>query len=334
MNHSSTPLLLNILAANEAALIVGPTGSGKTYAIPEIARSLNLTPDDVALVQVSAETTRYDLVGYKSSTGISIPGLLSPILKRGFGLIVLDELDKGSPNTLLVLKGIFAGRIATSEGYFDIDRSKLRLVATANTTGSGATLDYNAAVKQDAALLNEFITVRWDYDTKLEAQLVMELYKSLWPNAAHTIYRLDAEWVENEFDMFSARFNEAIASLRKTALDIGDSSIFATRQIRQCMNLMFKQNLMFSQVILATSLRDVDNTSMQTYQPLLDKADARLLKVDIKEEQRRKEAEEREHAEAAKSPKKQSNIVDHKHNPQSSAPKSGPSSHEGLSEIF
>lgn len=254
--HSSQKATLDILAAGEFPILVGPTGSGKTTTVVnDILPMLGIPPEQLTIVQISRETSRYDLLGYRSASGIPVQGLLTDILLRGEGLILIDELDKGNENTLLVLKGFFAGRLESPFGVHLVNKSKLKLIATANTVGAGASLDYNAAVRQDQALMNEFITVPWEYDSKFENTLVRDLCGSI----------TDRVYYKKDSDYLVGCYNDSFQDLRNACRRASSSEIFSTRQLRQAVNLMLRADWDFSAVIKATSLRECDETTAELY---------------------------------------------------------------------
>jgi hypothetical protein len=254
--HYSQKSTLDILAAGEYPILVGPTGSGKTTTVVNnILPLLGIPPEQLTIVQISRETSRYDLLGYRSANGTPVQGLLTDILLRGEGLILIDELDKGNENTLLVLKGFFAGRIESPFGVHTIDKTKLKLIATANTIGAGASLDYNAAVKQDQALTNEFITVPWDYDREFENTLVRDLCDGI---TERVYYKKDTDYLVG-------CYNDSFQDLRQACKKASSSEIFSARQLRQAVNLMLRADWDFSAVIKATSLRECDETTAELY---------------------------------------------------------------------
>ena len=84
------------------------------------------------------------------------------------GLFFLDEIDNSDPSALIVINS------ALANGYMafpheTIDRHQdFHIIAAANTWGKGADLQYVGRNALDAATLDRFDNIFFDYDRKLE----------------------------------------------------------------------------------------------------------------------------------------------------------------------
>ena len=101
-----------------------------------------------------------------------------------------------------------------------------RLMCTANTWGLGPDREYVGRNALDVALLNEFVAIEWPYDTNAEKLWTLSLYKSV----------DEPKITEKQFYKFVERFQ----AMREYASSNKIRVIFATRNLRQCINLMTK----------------------------------------------------------------------------------------------
>lgn len=188
--HNKHDFIKSLCSLRLPVYIHGPTGCGKTFGFKIIAEELGL-PFYKKIV--GAMMTESSLLGYANAEGRYVEGIVYKPYTEG-GLLVLDEIDNGNPNTNLVVNAI-----CDEEIYFPVQGMKTRhkdfiAVATANTTGNGATLAYVGRNKLDQAMLNRFIPVEMDYDYELEKNLAcfyfIETTKKL-TNAEPTLKQLE-----------------------------------------------------------------------------------------------------------------------------------------------
>ena len=107
--------------------------------------------------------------------------MVLPVMIEGF-IAALDEIDNSDPSALIVINS------ALANGYMafpheTIDRHKdFRIVTAANTWGKGADLQYVGRNALDAATLDRFDNIFFDYDRKLEECLYpnLEILKFMW----------------------------------------------------------------------------------------------------------------------------------------------------------
>lgn len=164
--HHKFPLLLSAVAAGVNVMLVGPAGSGKTTACEKAAKALGL-----AFYFTGAIQSEYKLTGFVDAQG----RIVSTAFRRAYefgGLFLFDENDASSPSAVM------AYNAALANGYADFPDGAIarhpdfRAVAACNTFGLGASRQYVGRFKQDAAALDRYVTLDWDYDAGLEAALV------------------------------------------------------------------------------------------------------------------------------------------------------------------
>lgn len=142
----------------------GPAGSGKTYGVHQAATALGL---DFAFH--GAMTMSHELTGFVDGHGKYHETQFAKIYRHG-GVILLDECDAGSNEALLAINAPLAnGSASLPNGEMLQKHPDCRIVAAANTFGSGATAEYIGRTKIDQAFLDRFHPkLNWDYDEKLE----------------------------------------------------------------------------------------------------------------------------------------------------------------------
>lgn len=146
--------------------LVGPAGGGKTTAARLAAEAHGLRYFEQS---VGPQTSQWDLIGFIGPNGEYHPGSLYEPFKSG-GLAMLDEVDAGNPGILVVLNSLMAnGHYRFPNGEEVTRHPDFRLVAGANTYGRGADRLYVGRNQLDAATLDRFAILEWDYDEAIEA---------------------------------------------------------------------------------------------------------------------------------------------------------------------
>ena len=220
--HYQLKPLIEVMGSGEPAMIIGPTGSGKTRVTHAVKQALGCK--HYAIRQVNKQTATHDLIGFNNATGSYVPGVFTKIIQEG-GLAVIDEIDNGNSNVLMIIKGILSGHIYMPYGMQEVN-PECHLMCTANTWGLGPDREYIGRNALDVALLNEFVCVEWPYDANAEKLWTLSLYKSV----------DEPKITQSQFDKFIDRFQ----AMRDYAQTHKIRVIFATRNLRQCVNLMAK----------------------------------------------------------------------------------------------
>ena len=237
--HYQLKPLIEVMGSGEPAMIIGPTGSGKTRVTHAVKDALDCK--HYAIRQVNKQTATHDLIGFNNATGNYVPGVFTKIIQDG-GLAVIDEIDNGNSNVLMIIKGILSGHIYMPYGMQEV-HPKCHLMCTANTWGLGPDREYIGRNALDVALLNEFVCVEWPYDANAEKLWTLGLYKSV----------DEPKITQTQFDKFIERFQ----AMREYAETHKIRVIFATRNLRQCVNLMAKAGWDEFEALDATVFRSV-----------------------------------------------------------------------------
>jgi 23S rRNA pseudoU1915 N3-methylase RlmH len=168
--HPMAETLLNALMVKTVdghglnVWIAGPAGSGKTFAVRQVAKTL-----DLEYGFHGAMTMPHELVGFVDAGGTYHETVFVRLYRNG-GVCLLDECDAGSSEALLTLNAALAnGQMSLPTGQILDRHPDFRCVAAANTFGHGATAEYVGRAKIDAAFLDRFgVRLSWGYDEKLE----------------------------------------------------------------------------------------------------------------------------------------------------------------------
>lgn len=158
----------------DALWLSGPTGSGKTSVILEIAGRLNWP---VTQVTCNGSMEFSELRGQfvvESVAGSQTPimrfrhGPLAQAMKEGF-ILLINEIDLVDPSELAGLNDVLEGRplvIAENAGEVIYPHENFRVIVTANSCGSGdATGLYQGIQAQNLAAMDRYRTLIIDYPT-------------------------------------------------------------------------------------------------------------------------------------------------------------------------
>lgn len=164
--HHKFPLLVSAIAARVNVMLVGPAGSGKTTAVEEAARVLGLP-----FYGTGAVSTEYKLTGFIDAQGRIVSTAFRKAFETG-GLFLFGETDASMPGALLAFNTALANDWMDFPDGCIKRHPDFRVVADANTFGTGADRQYVGRNKLDAASLDRYAVINWDYDEALEASLV------------------------------------------------------------------------------------------------------------------------------------------------------------------
>jgi hypothetical protein len=164
--HYAFPLLLSALSTGVNVLLVGPAGSGKTMAAELVAIALNRKFEFTGAIDSS-----YKLSGFIDAQGRIIHTGFRRAYEHG-GVFLFDEMDGSAPAALLAFNAALAnGHADFPDGIVDRHPDFLAIGA-ANTFGHGASRQYVGRNQLDAASLDRFVTLDWNYDPALECAII------------------------------------------------------------------------------------------------------------------------------------------------------------------
>lgn len=171
--HKNFALMLSAVSARQfngqsiPIFLSGPAGSGKTTGAHNLADCLGL---NFFCVSVGAQTTKTDLMGYMDATGKYQESSVYKAYHNG-GVLLLDEIDAGNANTLTMLNALLGNGVCGFPCGMVTRHKDFTCIVAGNTWGYGASREYVGRNKLDAAFLNRFLFIPWDYDNALENKL-------------------------------------------------------------------------------------------------------------------------------------------------------------------
>ena len=144
--------------------LVGPTGTGKSYACRQLAKLL-----DLPFYFQSQASESFDLVGYERVNGVQ---KITPFVEafRSGGICLLDECDRYDAKASTALNSALAnGEITLDNGEVIKRHPDFICVASGNTFGFGGSADFTAAEKMDLSTISRF-PVRLDWHIHAETE--------------------------------------------------------------------------------------------------------------------------------------------------------------------
>jgi hypothetical protein len=195
--HHKFPLLAAAVAARVNTMLVGPAGSGKTTAAAQVAKALGLP-----FYGTGAINTEYKLSGFIDAQGRVISTAFRKAFEHG-GVFLFDEIDGSLPGALLAFNS------ALANDWYDFPDANIkrhddfRVIAGANTFGTGADRQYVGRNQLDAASLDRYAVLEWGYDEALEAAMIgadapkgAPVPRSIEPLPAERVQAVAFQWVE------------------------------------------------------------------------------------------------------------------------------------------
>ena len=167
VRHPMVESLILFVAQSVPVYIVGPAGSGKTTGAHQVAEALGLP-----FYMQGAMSGSHEILGFVDAHSRYQTTPWRQAYEHG-GVMLLDEIDASDPAALLAANaGISNGHMAFPDQAEPVKRhADFRLIAAANTFGTGADRQYVGRSQLDAATLDRFAFLEWCYDETLERQL-------------------------------------------------------------------------------------------------------------------------------------------------------------------
>jgi MoxR-like ATPase len=178
--HKQFEQLLKLARMGAHTYLVGPAGSGKTMAAEMVAQGLARKFYPMSMGKMTSES---QLWGYNHAGGGYVPGWLREPFEMG-GLALLDEVDNSNDNVITKMNAMLSNGYALFPDKLIQRHPDFVLLAAGNTYGRGADALYIGRQQLDAATLDRFHFLVWDYDEDFERTLVLDQ----WPNMG--------EWVD------------------------------------------------------------------------------------------------------------------------------------------
>lgn len=173
--HWQLPQIATWIQADVPLWLWGQAGGGKTTLGRQIAEALGLEP---YIISIDPTMTVGKMLGFRNlSTGEYVEGFLYRPFKNG-GLVKMDEIDTGDPGIIASLNALVSNEFYLFPNGVTIQKHKdFRIIAGANTKGTGAVAGYTARNRLDAATLDRFAVIELTYDEDLERSLALGVPK-------------------------------------------------------------------------------------------------------------------------------------------------------------
>lgn len=160
--HKKFKPVLSMVQADIPVMLTGQAGTGKNHLVKQVSDAMSLD-----FYFTNAVTQEYKLTGFIDAMGKFHETEFYKAFTKG-GIFMLDEMDASIPETLVILNAAIANR------YFDFPNGRVdahtdfRVIAAANTFGTGADSQYVGRFQLDAATLDRFSVVELEYDERVE----------------------------------------------------------------------------------------------------------------------------------------------------------------------
>lgn len=164
--HYAFPALLSAVAAGVNVMLVGPAGSGKTTAAHAVADAL-----ERPFAFTGALTSEYKLTGFIDAQGRVVETPFRRMYRDG-GIFLFDEMDASLPAPCLAFNAALANGHADFPDGSVARHASFGAIAACNTYGRGADRQYVGRNQLDAATLDRWAVLEWEYDTGLENAMI------------------------------------------------------------------------------------------------------------------------------------------------------------------
>lgn len=168
--HRLFPDLLAYANLKFNVLMVGPAGGGKTTASEKIAEAMNLP---FYLFPMGPAITESRLLGWIDANGKYVSTMFRQAYEFG-GIFMADEMDNANASALTTLNGALANGVVGFPDKMVKRHPDFIFLGGANTYGRGADRMYVGRQQLDAATLDRFLVIDWDYDEEFELYLAGE----------------------------------------------------------------------------------------------------------------------------------------------------------------
>jgi len=178
----------NLLECTQQVYVYGPAGTGKTTIARKCAEKLGLK-----VYGYCSGCDSYQFKGFNDVTGDYQYSLVEKWFKNG-GMLILDELDNYQASVLVELNDYLnrgTTKITLANGE-EITRHKdTYIVATGNTDGLGATMEYHSRDRLDASVLSRLGRFKFDEMEYIIRLILGDKYESIkqlhWNNNSNGI---------------------------------------------------------------------------------------------------------------------------------------------------
>lgn len=247
--HKTYAKLKNTVLSGVIPMVVGPAGSGKSHAMEQLARDLGLN-----FYMANRIQNTFELVGFVDAAGNYVTTQFYEAFTKG-GLFFFDEVDASSPEALVTINAAVAQRHMAFPGHPENVKmhNDFKAVVAGNTYGTGSTLQYTGRNKLDAATLDRFMVIDWNYDEKLEDQKISDkqLLNMCW-TLRSIVNQLQKEFNQSNKNRDNNPYDSIIISTR------GIENLESILKQEKVISTMTKEEL-FKSKFFASAKKDILN---------------------------------------------------------------------------
>lgn len=162
--HRAVSDILDVLTVSDrGVMMVGPAGTGKSFIASQCAEALGIPFYALSCGQIPQD---YKIEGYPTKDGYFVTDFLEAF--ENGGLWCADEIDNSHPATLVTMNSAISNGFMFAGGKRYDRHPDFRIVATANTFGTGADAQYVGRSPLDFATLDRFRKIVVGYDENVE----------------------------------------------------------------------------------------------------------------------------------------------------------------------
>lgn len=166
--------LLSYMGGEDPILLFGPTGSGKSSVVLQLAARCEIP---VFRITGSASTESSDLFGMYSLQDGATKFVYGPAVKAALlgGILLVDEADRIPPDVLVGFNGLTEGLmpfVITMTGEIITPIKGFKVIYTANSNLSGSDI-YLTAKQHDPSVPERFVASKIDYPENAQEAAIL-----------------------------------------------------------------------------------------------------------------------------------------------------------------
>lgn len=166
--HFMFPKVLGAISQGVHLWLVGSAGTGKSTIGEQVAEALSVP---FSAVNCTSAMTEGKFTGYNDAMGVFRSTEFRRIFEGG-GVFVIDEVDNASPNALGILNSALSNGFMAFADKLVPKHPEFVAIATGNTYGSGATMEYVGRNPIDGATIDRFVQLEIPIDEKVEEAML------------------------------------------------------------------------------------------------------------------------------------------------------------------
>lgn len=171
VTHERFGFLLSVLTAKGgAALLSGPPSTGKSHAAEMAAEALGIR--FVGMLACSPDVMPSSLKGFMNANGVYVGTPFRDAYENG-GLFVIDEADNApSAITVGIVNTALESSCLTFPDATVKKHPEFKVIATANTFGTGPTAAFAGRFAIDASTQTRFARIYWNYSERVDHAVI------------------------------------------------------------------------------------------------------------------------------------------------------------------